>query len=576
MSLGANAAHWRINLNAYVRSDGNFTFSGQETGLGLADLLTGRPSNLQQTPVNTMYMHQWYLGVYAADTWKATPRLTVNYGLRWEPRFAPVARHGYLSNFDEARYKANIKTTVFKNAPAGFTYPGDPGFPGRCRPSGVCIAPGGYTQWKDLSPRLGFAWDPRGNGSMSIRASYGIAYDMNAGNFFSGFISPPWTNRVILSSPPGGFDNPWQGFPGGNPFPAPPVDANAPFVPFGAYYSMPFDNPTTTKHSWNLSIQQQIAADWLVSASYMGSQTAHIWSSRALNAPIYFPGGPCTIKGVSYNPCSTTANLDVRRRLAILYPNITGTDLGYLDQWETGGTQSYHGLLVSVQRRAASGVTVGANYTWSHCNGDGSASQTAGGGNPGANFLDPNNRAFDRGNCEVDRRQVFNMTAVAETPRFSNNTLRAVVSGWRLAGIYRKSSGQFLTITSGVDRALNGITAQRPNQILGNVFDDKSAKPLSRYLNPAAFALPPLGSNGNMGPRNVQGPGNWQFDIALSRILRVRENQRLEVRAEAYNLTNSFRPNTPELSTNFNQNTFGQIRAALDPRLLQFALKYVF
>jgi hypothetical protein len=93
-------------------------------------------------------------------------------------------------------------------------------------------------------------------------------------------------------------------------------------------------------------------------------------------------------------------------------------------------------------------------------------------------------------------------------------------------------------------------------------------------LNPKAFAQPALGTLSNLGPRNVVGPNTWQFDTALSRVFQVRESQRLEVRFEAYNVTNSLRPGNP--NTNFNSGTFGQITTALDPRILQFAAKYVF
>ena len=109
--------------------------------------------------------------------------------------------------------------------------------------------------------------------------------------------------------------------------------------------------------------------------------------------------------------------------------------------------------------------------------------------------------------------------------------------------------------------------------ISGNIVDT-SGRPLTRYLNPAAFALAALGSNGNMSPRNIRGPATWQFDMSLSRTIQVRESQRLEFRAEAYNVTNSFRPQNP--SVNLTKNTFGQIRTSYDPRIMQFALKYVF
>jgi hypothetical protein len=406
---------------------------------------------------------------------------------------------------------------------------------------------------------------------MSIRASYAMAYDMLTGSFYNTFISPPWSSSIIYAFPPGGLQDPWLGYPGGNPFPRGKIDSNTSFVPAGNYFVVPEDAPTTARHSWNLSVQRQISTDWLVTAAYLGSQAAHTWGSRELNPAIFIPGGPCTLKGVTYNPCSTAANRDVRRRLNLQYPNVGGTTLAFLDQYEGGGTQSYHGLIVSVQRRAARGVTLGGNYTYSHCYGDGGASQTGGGGTPGTTYLNPNNRNFDRGNCEGDRRQIFNATAVAEMPQFANTKLRALASGWRLSGIYRRSTGAYLTVTSGQDRELSGVQNQRAQQILGSAYGNKS---LTNYLNPAAFTLPDLGSLGNMSPRNIAGPANWQFDLAVSRIFNVHEAQRVEVRAEAYNVTNSLRRGDPV--TVLTNSIFGQINTSYDPRIMQFALKYIF
>ena len=374
------------------------------------------------------------------------------------------------------------------------------------------------------------------------------------------------------------FANPYAGFPGGNPFPTPQLTANAPFLPFGNYFIIDKDSPTATKHSWNLSVQRQIATDWLASATYIGSHAVHLWGSRELNQAIYIPGGPCTLQGVTYNPCSQPGNRDVRRRLSQQYPNVGGTSMAFLDSYEAGGTASYHGLLLSLQRRAARGVTIGANYTWSHCYGDDSKANS--GGTPGNTYQDSNNRALDRGNCEGDRRHIFNMTAVGQAPQFATRTLRVLASGWILSGIYRVSSGAPLTITSGVDRQLSGVQNQRPDQVLANPYGNKS---ITNYLNPKAFALPALGSLGNMRPYNIAGPRTWQLDVALSRVFKIRENQKIEARAEAYNLTNSFRPGLGSPSsgigapvTNLSSGNFGQINLALDPRIMQFALKYIF
>jgi hypothetical protein len=141
-----------------------------------------------------------------------------------------------------------------------------------------------------------------------------------------------------------------------------------------------------------------------------------------------------------------------------------------------------------------------------------------------------------------------------------------------LSGIYRRSTGSWLSVTT-VDRTLNGVANQRANQILESPYLDE-AGPSAQYLNPAAFAQPALGTIGNMRPNNIQGPSTWQFDLALSRSFQVMEAQRLELRAEAYNVTNSFRVGS--VTTALNNARFGQITTSGDPRILQFALKYVF
>ncbi|PYS52257.1 MAG: hypothetical protein DMG13_16715 [Acidobacteria bacterium] len=125
---------------------------------------------------------------------------------------------------------------------------------------------------------------------------------------------------------------------------------------------------------------------------------------------------------------------------------------------------------------------------------------------------------------------------------------------------------------------------QRANQRLADPYGDKSARPLTNYLNSAAFALPASGTVGNAGRNSIFGPPAWSFDMALSRVFRFHETQRLEFRAEAFNVTNSFRPGS--LATqgssgsgaylSLASNTFGQVRNALDPRILQFAMKYIF
>ncbi len=561
MAFGGSLAHTRSNAYSNSTAMGRWAFNGQLVGSGLADFMTGRMSSLLQGAPGTNLARQWYPGMYAQDTWKATPRLTVNAGLRWDPYLPWESMKGTVFHFDEERFRQGIKSTVFRNAPAGLYYPGDPEFPGRQ------IA---RDRWWQFAPRAGLAWDVEGNGRTSVRASYGLSYEQIPLQWFSDTLTAsPFFNRVNLPNPAGGFEDPWRDTPGGNPFPL-RIDANAEFVPFGIYLNRDTDEHNPYIQSWNLGVQRQIGGAWLLSTSYLGTQGVHIWEVKNLNQARFLGLGPCTLNGVSYPTCSTLGNINQRRPFTLARPQ-DGQFLGQVELMESGSTQSYHGLLIGLEHRATRGLVLNGNYTWAHCIGGDAGSQDQG-VQDGSGYV--GTREAERGNCASSRRQVFNLTAVAETPQFANRTLRIVGTGWRLSGIYRYQTGSFLTVTSGIDRALSGVGGQRPNQILADAYGDKSAKPLSRFLNPAAFELPAVGSLGNMGRTNVMGPATWQFDLALSRAFRFRETHRFEVRAEAYNVTNSFRPDDP--ATNLNSANFGVIRDALEPRIMQFALKYVF
>ena len=432
--------------------------------------------------------------------------------------------------------------------------------------------------WGIFNPRVGFAWDVGGNGRTSIRASGGIATDFTISQLFGGGASaPPWGFRVGVSNPSGGFDNPWSDYPG--PIPVPYTYGSGSFDAFAIFAGFrKYDMKQPTVESWNLSIQRQLAPAWVASAAYMGSTSTHIWALQAQNNAVYFPGAPvngvCTAQGYTLRTtgttCSTTSNTDVRRKLYLERPQ-DGQFIGVLNDREDGGTGNYNGMLLSIQRRASTGVSVGANYTWSHCIGLLNIFNN----NEGGEYADANNRDFDRGNCDSDRRHVLNLTAVAPAPQFANRTLHAVASGWRLSGIYRFSTGSFLNPLLGEDRALMGDSragVQRPSQVLGDPYGNRSS--ILTYLNASAFGRPALGTLGNMRPANIEGPGSWQLDAALSREFKVGETQKLEFRGEGFNLTNSLRLLNPV--ANFRNARFGQITSSRDARVMQFALKYLF
>jgi hypothetical protein len=225
-----------------------------------------------------------------------------------------------------------------------------------------------------------------------------------------------------------------------------------------------------------------------------------------------------------------------------------------------------------VQRRQSKGVTLQANYTWAHCIQD---LVSVFPGSTSGNYLLPDNRRFDRGNCDTnDRRQVAHLSAVYQTPQFSNDMMRKVAGNWQISGIARLSSGSYFSASTGVDTSLTSpfLTGQRPNQLLPSVY--APVKTAEHWLNPAAFSAPLSGTFGNMGFDSIAGPGNVTIDAALSRTFKVREGQALQFRAEAFNAPNRVNLNNP--TSTLNSPLFGRITTAGDPRIMQLAVKYAF
>jgi hypothetical protein len=307
-----------------------------------------------------------------------------------------------------------------------------------------------------------------------------------------------------------------------------------------------------------------------------------LWNTTAVNPSLVLtaqshPGlftGPntCELEGRSFTPCNQVGNINQRRELrlwaaqnnpgllndAALFTNI--------DEYRSDSTARYHGLLTSLRGEIAD-VNLNVNYTLSKCMSD---RVNVGVSNPNQTF----HQGKDRAPCASDRRHILNLTGVASAPQFDNAALRTVASDWRLALIYRWSSGAPQTITAGSDRALTGLGGQTADQISDNVYLDDSGELGSQYLNRAAFAPPALGSYGNTGFFAFRGFANWGLDAALSRVFNMGPTHRLEARIEAFNLTNAVRPNNP--TTNWASGNFGRVTGVDDPRIIQFALKYVF
>ena len=403
--------------------------------------------------------------------------------------------------------------------------------------------------------------------------------------------APPFGDQTTITGPEP-FATPFANSPGGNFFPV-TFSANAPFTPGGTYVAVQPNMKATTIYNWNLAIQRQLTPSWFVSATYAGTETAHLWVSYQLNPATIVPNidgtalGTCP-KGVTTG-CDSTTNTQQRRVVSLLDP-AAGVYLGPVDQFDSSGTASYNSMILLVHHTLAKKVTADANYTWSHCIGDATQASTVGSAEAG--LLEPNDRRFDRGNCQtttlggnfgLDRRHIFNLTVVAQSPDFTNRALRTLGTGWTLAGSWRASSGGFLNPTYSTDIQLSGTGGQRPNQILADPLCPNPGP--SCWINPAAFAQPAYGTLGDLGRSAVPGPDFWEIDMSLSRSFRIRERAHVNFRVDAFNLTNSFRAGVPSglttsggsgVTTTVNSAQFGQILTAMDPRILQVSGTFAF
>ncbi len=573
--FGANYIRGMMNDYSTRFSNGQFIFTGATTGIPYGDLLVGTVGTFQQGSTSVFQPRANYIGLYFQDSWKVTSRLAVNYGLRWEPLLSTSTKGGRLSVFQKDWFLAGVHSTRFPNAPVGTLFPGDKEPNGSTVPDGIS-----GTNWKNFAPRLGVVWDPQGNGRMTIRAAYGIFFDL-PNIFWNNNVGyePPWSGLVSLSGVP--FADPYAGVQGGNPFPFVFKEGStATFTRFGQYWNGTLTRQPNYMNQWNLSAQRQIGANWLASANYIGNEVVHVWNTIDINPAQVIPGAAFT------SSCAATAtnvncpsNTNQRRQLMLLNPT-QGSFYSIINSLYDGGTQSYNGLLVSLQRRLSKGMTMQANYTLSHCIGENQVYEIT-----TANITNPNNLGYDRGNCNsLDRRHIFNLTGVGESPRFSNRMVRIMASGWKLSGIVTAQSGTYLSVLTGSDVALNGQPNQRPNVVLATQYPAQQS--LQQWINPSAFAVPALGTFGNVGAASVLGPGSLNISMALSRIFQIKEAKRLELRAEAFNIINRANFAPPNLTQNNSQ--FGQITstagastsnisgAAGDPRILQFALKFYF
>ena len=576
LGFGGHYLRTRSESVANSFAVGRYTFTGQFTGNTMADFMLGRIGFHRQAGQNGVEVEQPVAGLYAQDSWKLN-RVTLNYGVVWNP-LLPLhffTEQGYT--FSRDAFLAGTRSTVMRNAPPGFSYAGDPGFEGN---SGV------KPYYAMFDPRVGFAWDVTGDGRTAVRAGAGMGHDYlnHSVHLNTASVSP---FRLTVNLPPGStLDNPWAAYPGGNPFPYTYNPSNPAFPAYGAYLPLPAELDPTTQYSWDLGVQRQVTPNWFASATYVGSKVVNQQVAEEQNPGLNLGSGPCSLWDATigaerfYPVCTVAANLDQRRALNLANRSVA---LGYVTQYTDHGYQQYNGMLLSSRLNLGAYLNLNANYTLSKC--EGTLNVNGAVLNVGANYIHqayqnngPAGIGLDEGPCVSDRRHLFNLTSVFRTPTF-DGFLGALVSNWTTSTVLQVRSGAPINVIAGGDPGLNGFTdnapTQRPNVVAGvDPYGDRNS--LVGFFNSAAFSRPANGTLGDAPYNMLRGPGFWQWDQSFVRGFEFATGHRIELRADAINLTNHFNRGNPAAVLS-NPATFGRITTSGGtPRIWQFAIKYGF
>jgi hypothetical protein len=556
MKFGGEFRRTQINISQGIAANGFFVFAPFPTNATFANFLLGYPVVFFQGGGDfSRGLRSFDIGFYAQDEWRVNRKFTLNYGLRYQ----------ISSPFAEIRDRLNQfapgqQSTVYPDALPGVLFPGDPGVAKRI----VDI------YYKGLMPRVGFAYDPTGRGTTSIRAAYGIFYDpLSNGSSMpmqAAISALPWLQAVQIGPPALNYTDPWNGGP-------------APFRP--GYFPTPATMLTEEAgtrppyaQDWNLSIQQALPADMLFEARYVGTKGTHLPRFIEANPSVYSPG-------------DTAGTIDQRRIYANCQPN-GACDLASIGLVSYSTNSTYHALQVLLSRRFKNGFAFNTSYWFSKTldyvssmNVAGSAPRLISGENDIAQ--NPFDLAAEHGPSLFDARHRWTFNGSWQVPGPHNGRFqRAVLAGWQLNAIATIASGTPFTVydsrnvsQQGSAPEISGFYGSRPD-----VVTDPNAGPhtVEQWVNPAAFLrLDPVtqaGQFGNAGRNIVRGPGLSVLDASVLKNFKVTERTTLQFRFEAFNVLNHANFLLP-INDMASQN-FGRITQAAPPRVFQAGLKLLF
>jgi hypothetical protein len=566
LAFGFHGEIAKMDINNLYRQPGNFTFNANNTGDAIASYLLGYVYEFSQASGQFYNARNKFYGGYAQDSWKATRRLTLDYGVRYEPFIPWREIAGRMGSFFPSLWAAGEHSAVYPNAPAGLRFAGDTGF----NRNGI------DSEYDHFMPRVGFAWDVYGTGRTSLRGGAGMFYDTRISSALFNLYTntSPFITNVDVTNANGAaisFTNPYGSYGTPNPFPAPqppPSSAAIPpqsFLTFDPFHG--FQDPVT--YSFNLALEQQVSNSLSTRLAYVGGHGYHQWVPIELNpfisgTRIYNQPG-CSTGNSCYSQTITEIN--------------------------TGANTNYNSLQLSVEQRVRYGLTLLANYTWSKAldNRPYNASSTsvAAGNSYVYPITIPNFKSLDYGPSDFDHRNVVSMSYVYAIPRFADGSpagVRYLVNGWETTGIFAFRSGDPLTIIS--NAANNSGSGQQRDRAVqvgypygGNACHAGSI--CKSYLNPASFTNNPVGTYGTVTKGSFVGPQYADWDVSVARRFSITERANLQFRAEYFNVLNHTNFGDPNTTNN---STFGQITSTTpqnsvvtnDPRIAQLSLKLIF
>jgi hypothetical protein len=586
----------QINAHAMAQFNGNFVFSGTETGVDFADFLIGVPSQYNQSQLNPFYARNKYAGLFAQDSWHVLPSLTLSYGLRWD-RIAPWSeKYNQISTF-----VPGAQSVVFPGAPAGILYPGDPGVSRTLAP----VSSLGF------SPRVGLAWSPQAEkgsflekflgapGTTSIRASFGNFYTAIEALSVSVLAANAPYGTTYTSPAPPLFATPFitasNGQNNGQPFPytfarlnsSPSnpdsnVDWSA-YEPISGIPGYDIHNRVPYTEEWMLSIERQAGPDTVFSASYVGTSSHR---QHVLIEPN--PGDPALCMSLSQpgNVQPGTLTCGPGGENTVYYPiaggQVKGTrgplgpDFGSDALQSTIGHANYNALELSA-RHTSERLDFSASYTYGK-----SMDQSSNIGEE----VNPFNPALSYAISSFDVKHNFVLSYEYQLPFDRLFRSSRLTQRWSLSGITRFAGGFPVTMINNGDNSLIGTN---PNGVNNSSIDepDYNGKPLhlnrnprkngNNYFDTADFSMNALGMPGNAKRRFFYGPGADNYDMAIAKNLPFTESKSLLFRLEAFNAFNHAQFNGPgSVDGNIGSSTFGKVISAAPPRIMQGVLKFIF